>query len=210
MTVAKKQAPRFQVGDWVSLFFGPQRVKAKVIEDRGLLGVGGRRIYRVSLAFDPDEPMIFEMPEADLKPTTQPSQSTAQQVFMIHYSRVSDTETWEARTEWDRNRLIVAVKADMTPVKGAVAYSTARGESVSAKDDKNVLVTVRVESDPQFDDANPNDHPEVLRIMAEEARELADELFKVQHPNALIKHNDRIMMGSNQVRGMNSSPGEND
>jgi hypothetical protein len=39
-----------------------------VVEDRGPLGVGRRRLYRVRLDQDPDEPVFFEMPEEHLEP----------------------------------------------------------------------------------------------------------------------------------------------
>ena len=47
MSKVKEPAPRFRVGDWVSLLYGLRKVRAQIIEDRGPLGVGGRRIYRL-------------------------------------------------------------------------------------------------------------------------------------------------------------------
>ncbi len=41
-----------KVGDRVALLFGVQRVPAVVIEDRGAIGVGGRRFVRVRVEVD--------------------------------------------------------------------------------------------------------------------------------------------------------------
>jgi len=56
----------FRPGDAVLVRFGVDRVPATVLEDRGLLGVGGRRIYRVRVTFE--EPLDFEAPEEDVAP----------------------------------------------------------------------------------------------------------------------------------------------
>jgi hypothetical protein len=50
--------------------YGPQRVQADIIEDRGPLGVKGRRLYGVRLEFG--EPSEFEMPEDELDPSAVP------------------------------------------------------------------------------------------------------------------------------------------
>jgi hypothetical protein len=63
MKAQRKAARRFRVGDWVSFAYGPRRVWAQVIEDRGPLGVNRRRVYRVRLDQDGAEPLAFEMPE---------------------------------------------------------------------------------------------------------------------------------------------------
>jgi primosomal protein N' len=59
---------RVKVGSRVKFDFGGREVTGTVIEDRGALGVGGRRILRVRVALtDLDEPLEFEIPEAWLK-----------------------------------------------------------------------------------------------------------------------------------------------
>jgi hypothetical protein len=73
MSTAHRKTARFKVGDWVSFLYGVSPVWAQVIEDRGLLGVGGRRIFRVRLgnvatAEEHDEPVEFEVPENNLTP----------------------------------------------------------------------------------------------------------------------------------------------
>lgn len=41
-------------------------LEARLIEDRGRLGVGGRRLFVVEIPMEPAEPMIVEMPEEDI------------------------------------------------------------------------------------------------------------------------------------------------
>ncbi len=72
MSSARKQAPRFRVGDWVTLPYGPQRVLAQVIEDRGRLGMSRQRLYRVRLGPDREEIDTFEIREEFLQPAARP------------------------------------------------------------------------------------------------------------------------------------------
>jgi hypothetical protein len=72
MNSTRKQAPQFRVGDWVTLPYGPQRVLAQVIEDRGALGVNRRRLYRVRLGPDREEADTFEIREEFLQPAARP------------------------------------------------------------------------------------------------------------------------------------------
>lgn len=57
-----------RVGSKVRLVFGVHEVTATVIEDRGNLGVGGRRLLRIRLDIpDTSEPIELEMPADELK-----------------------------------------------------------------------------------------------------------------------------------------------
>ncbi len=47
MSATKSQPPLFHVGDWVKFDYGPKKNFGKIVEDRGLLGIAGRRLYRV-------------------------------------------------------------------------------------------------------------------------------------------------------------------
>jgi hypothetical protein len=59
---------RFHVGDSVRFLFGVSKVDGTVVEDRGPLGVGGRRLYRIRFQFAADEePMHIELPAADIE-----------------------------------------------------------------------------------------------------------------------------------------------
>ncbi|MBX3413529.1 MAG: hypothetical protein KF708_12635 [Pirellulales bacterium] len=53
------------VGDWVSFDYGSQRIWAQIIEDRGGLGVRGRRLLRLRFRRGSEE-VAFEMPEDEL------------------------------------------------------------------------------------------------------------------------------------------------
>lgn len=57
-------------GDRVTFSIGPATFHARVVEDRGALGVGGRQIVRIELLSDEytdQEPRRFEMPAEELK-----------------------------------------------------------------------------------------------------------------------------------------------
>ena len=60
--------PRFHVGDRVFLVGIFEKVPAVVTEDRGCLGVGGRRLFQVRLDPEYGDPIITEMPEDQLVP----------------------------------------------------------------------------------------------------------------------------------------------
>ena len=67
MSTVGVKPPKFRVGDWVTFQYGARRVFAQVIEDRGPLGVNRRRLYRIRLDQDLNDPIAFEMPEDDLE-----------------------------------------------------------------------------------------------------------------------------------------------
>ncbi len=62
---------KFRVGDIVRFVFGVTKVEGTIIEDRGPIGVGGRRLYRIRFQFQLDEePMYIELPAADIEPVS--------------------------------------------------------------------------------------------------------------------------------------------
>lgn len=66
-------AGRFRVGQQVQFLFGLTKTVGTIIEDRGPIGVGGRRLYRIRFQFAADEePMFAELPAVDLEPANQP------------------------------------------------------------------------------------------------------------------------------------------
>jgi len=66
---SKKSTPKLSVGSRVTFIYGTSEVNATVIEDRGHVGHGGRRLLRVRLDFaDVAEPIELEIPEADVHP----------------------------------------------------------------------------------------------------------------------------------------------
>ena len=62
----KTTEKRFRVGQSVWLLMGHSPVKAEVLEDRGPLGVGGRRLYRIKVEVAPGVSRSFELPGDDL------------------------------------------------------------------------------------------------------------------------------------------------
>src|SRR6266576_145241 len=75
MSSATRPGPQFRVGDWVSFLYGPKKALAQVVEDRGSLGMGGRRLYRVRLDFEQDVPSTFELLEEDLEAADAPAEA---------------------------------------------------------------------------------------------------------------------------------------
>ena len=70
MSARKKVSPRFKVGDWVSFQWGTGQALAQIIEDRGPIGVRGRRLYRIQPAIEYIEP--FEMPGEEMTAAAPP------------------------------------------------------------------------------------------------------------------------------------------
>ena len=58
----------YRVGDRVKMDWGGHAIEGTVVEDRGNLGVGGRRILRVHFKFDEYDEDTFEVPAEDLYP----------------------------------------------------------------------------------------------------------------------------------------------
>jgi hypothetical protein len=72
MSKAKKIPPKFRVGDWVSILYGVYRMTVQIVEDRGTLGVGGRRLYSIRRYRDGEEPSVIEIPEEELEAVPAP------------------------------------------------------------------------------------------------------------------------------------------
>jgi len=56
----------FRVGDRVRVPFGPQRPIGTIVEDRGGIGSGGRRLFGVKFEFDRTNIIYMEVPEDEL------------------------------------------------------------------------------------------------------------------------------------------------
>lgn len=69
MSKTKTVPNGFQVGDWVRIMLGARKVRALILEDRGNVGRGGRRLFTVEIPADPAEPMTFELAADDMEPT---------------------------------------------------------------------------------------------------------------------------------------------
>ncbi len=57
----------FSVGARVRLPLGASKVVGSIVEDRGSIGVQGRRLFRVLIPVEPDEPIFSEVPEHELE-----------------------------------------------------------------------------------------------------------------------------------------------
>jgi hypothetical protein len=66
---------KFRVGQRVRLKHGFRGLIAEVVEDRGPIGVGGRRLYGVRLRLDPWNELTTERPEESLEPVDADSPS---------------------------------------------------------------------------------------------------------------------------------------
>jgi hypothetical protein len=177
MSSAKQRAPRFHIGDWVKFDYGPKKVSAKIVEDRGRLGVQGRRLYRVQLDEQLGEASSFEMPENELDAVPAP----VRQAYDIRYVRLGNANNWRATTR--KEGLLKGVKAE-----GAVGYSTAYWDGEQDDAQRYATVTVLLEVDPQIGQQGFHVDPEIWRKLAERAGALADEMFLSRHPRAQIEH----------------------
>jgi len=175
--LAKPQGASFRIGDWVTFLYGPKRVTAKVVEDRGLLGVHGQRLYRVQLDDEPGDSSAFEMPENELETAVAP----VRQSYDVEYTRLGNSNMWSAITK--KGRLLRGVKA-----KGAVGYSTAMWEGETADDQRHAIVAVLLEADTRPDESGVADDSHLRREFAQQAQKSADEMFLSRHPRAHIQH----------------------
>ncbi len=57
----------FSVGARVRVPLGGRKVIGMIAEDRGSIGVQGRRLFRVLIPVEPDESISFEVPEDELE-----------------------------------------------------------------------------------------------------------------------------------------------
>ncbi|WP_395088552.1 hypothetical protein [Armatimonas sp.] len=62
----------FKVGDRVKFQRVLHWLEGVIVEDRGNIGIGGRRLYGIQVSVDPqenaDDTLYFERPESDLAP----------------------------------------------------------------------------------------------------------------------------------------------
>jgi hypothetical protein len=178
MNSARDRSPRFRVGDLVKYSTGKQTVVAKVIEDRGPIGVNGRRLFRIQEELGQD----YELPEEylELEEGSEPvtvragasKRPPSTQAFDIKYIRRSNTNHWSATVE-RRQGLDGALSV------GVVAYTSGSWNAERQGDERLAIVTVLVDRGSKNGDPRP---------VIDEARRLADERFREVHPGALIEY----------------------
>ncbi len=64
------EGARFKRGDRVRFFIGSSDVVGVIIEDRGPIGIGGRRLYGINFPIEAEEPRYVELPEVEFTPVT--------------------------------------------------------------------------------------------------------------------------------------------
>ena len=71
MSTARTGKPQgqaeFRVGERVQWIRGTDLVEGVIVEDRGPIGVGGRRLFRIEFRLSPDYEGVVELPAAALK-----------------------------------------------------------------------------------------------------------------------------------------------
>jgi hypothetical protein len=102
------------------------------------------------------------------------------QAFRVHYFRDGASNRWRATIE--RGKFYWDIRAS-----GAVAYS-AGAQWGGAGDDNFAIVSVLVEVDPRFADESNTMAPGDWQLLAQQARAMADEMFKAHQPDAEIVH----------------------
>jgi len=75
---SKTDKPRFKYGDRVKYHFGQHDLDAVVVEDRGGLGIGGRRLYGIRFYMSPDDIFYTEVPAEDLVPIPESTTDEAE------------------------------------------------------------------------------------------------------------------------------------
>lgn len=68
MAVLTKTAPKPpRVGSRVSFLWGFSPREGKIVEDRGAIGVGGRRLFRIDAPIEPEDEIVIELPESEFE-----------------------------------------------------------------------------------------------------------------------------------------------
>ena len=109
-----------------------------------------------------------------------PEKVLLRQEFSVTYVRQENTNIWNATTS--QGGFHRGVRA-----KGAVSYTTASYEGEKPEDQRFAIVSVLVEIDPRFDDRAFLERPDTRRMLADQARRMADELFTLKYPDAIIQ-----------------------
>ncbi len=68
MAVPHRKPGKYRVGDRVRILYGRPGAVGEVIEDRGNIGVKGRRLYTVRVKLDEWNDSTAEYPESSLEP----------------------------------------------------------------------------------------------------------------------------------------------
>ena len=103
--------------------------------------------------------------------------------FTVTYCRNADSNNWTATLK--RGQVTLPMIA-----KGAISYSTAGREGETKADQKFANIGVLVAIDPKFDSSDVLNHPAIQKMTGDQARMMADRMFKSYHPDAVIEHDE--------------------
>jgi hypothetical protein len=151
---------------------------------RGAIELSDRQPARIPTHYVGPRLGNLVIEEAYIYPPPIPKTGWPRLYFTVTYYR-QDTDIWRAATK--RGDLYRGIN-----VTGAISYSTALRGGEGEKDITSASVSVLLEIDPSFDDKQILEHPDVKRMMVQQARSLADEMFKSRHPAAVIEHDDQL------------------
>ena len=183
MSSAARLVPRFRPGDWVSFLVGFRRVLAQVVEDRGPVGMHGRRLYRLQLEQGEAGERTIEVPETDLEPAPPiapaevsrengfSTQNWPRQAFDVAYRRSKDSNVFMAS--------LTPVTSKTVPPMGLGSGGLEYAGGVNLD-----RVRVDLEYDPRL--ADPQTSPVIWTSLTENARRIADAVFKAKHPKATV------------------------
>jgi hypothetical protein len=182
MRASRNLSRRFKVGDWVSFDSGLRRVTAQIVEDRGALGVHGRRLFRVRPKPSRDESLDFEIAEEELQTATEPEElkrgstdagaATIPGSFDVVYLQRGATRNWVATTR-------PTIGSSAVEAQGAFGPTIANWEGES-NEERIAVINVHVQARPGTDP----------KSIIEDIRGSADEMFKKKHPKAVIQHEE--------------------
>lgn len=106
------------------------------------------------------------------------------QEFEISYMRRGESDEWSATTR--KGQLYRGLRH-----KGFV--SSAHGPGEKSQDHRFALVDVWIEVDPSLDEPTIAAHPTLATTLTDQARSLADAIFKRTYPKAVIHHQDMAL-----------------
>jgi hypothetical protein len=113
------------------------------------------------------------------------------QSFLVSYVRQGDSNKWLATTQ--RKEFYRGLKST-----GVASYSTALWHGDKPEDQKFALIYVLVEVDSELDEKTLLANSNLLVALAEQARTLADAMFRQKYPDAEIE-NGGLMLATENV-----------
>jgi hypothetical protein len=136
----------------------------KDIPDEEPISYGGKRLDGLQIK----EAIIYPMPWPRVS-------------YSVKYFRSGNTNNWMTTTE--RGEVLKGVRA-----RGAVGYSTGSWEGENSADTRFAIVWVLLAVNPALASPAIVNRSDVRRMMSDQARMAADQVFLVKHPAAAIEH----------------------